>query len=221
MYLLHLFLIKLGFDNDVAFSSILTFLSVVIGFSVTAMSIIAISDFSDELYKMESKDNNDMTLFHDLIHEYKRAVLLFILGVFLILMYYFLLQDSQWTISIVKYDLHVKSFVKELVWCFLLLSLFVLRDYFRCLLGLLCGQLPTDQEKLKNSCKVSFQYYFCFYPVFRITPVTTPNVLKSISPVISVVWYLWFSGARETILSFLCCASTECSINISMHYKAT
>ncbi len=40
---------------------------------------------------------------------------------------------------------------------------------------------------------------FC-YAVFLITHVTTPNVLKSISPVISVVWYLWFSELSDLVL---------------------
>ena len=120
-----LILMKLGFDNDAAFSSILTFLSVIIGFSITAMSIIAVSDFSDDLYMMESNENNDMTLFHELVQEYKRAVLLFVFTVFLILVYYFMPKDNQWLVTLPQYELYLKAFVKELVWCFSLLSLFV------------------------------------------------------------------------------------------------
>ena len=85
-----LLMTKWNFDNSSAFTSILTFLSIIAGFSITALSIIETSNFSKELYLKESPKNNSLTLLHELISIFKNATLLFIITIILILLFEFL-----------------------------------------------------------------------------------------------------------------------------------
>lgn len=58
-----LLIAKLDYANTKAFDYIITFLSIATGFNVTALSIVANSQFSSRLYAIEAKDDNSKTLF--------------------------------------------------------------------------------------------------------------------------------------------------------------
>lgn len=60
----------LHFDNSATFGHILTFLSITTGFTITALSIIATSNFSKDLYKKEAPDDNSKSLLHQLVGKF-------------------------------------------------------------------------------------------------------------------------------------------------------
>jgi len=73
--------------NDKAFSDIVTFISISTGFCVTALSIIATSDFSKSLYQKEVKGDNSKTLLHQLVGSFKYSVFIFTATICIILLY--------------------------------------------------------------------------------------------------------------------------------------
>lgn len=83
LFIILIFSIKLNL-NIKAFDVIATFLSITTGFTITALSIIATSPFSKNLYNQESKKNNSKTLLHELVDNFKISMLLFITTISLI-----------------------------------------------------------------------------------------------------------------------------------------
>ena len=71
--------------NSKAFDVVATFLSITTGFTITALSIIATSPFSKNLYEQESKVNNSKTLLHELVDKFKTSMILFIVTITLII----------------------------------------------------------------------------------------------------------------------------------------
>ena len=71
--------------NMKAFDVVATFLSITTGFTITALSIIATSPFSKNLYNQESKKNNSKTLLHELVDKFKTSMNLFITTISLII----------------------------------------------------------------------------------------------------------------------------------------
>jgi hypothetical protein len=69
------------------YSLIFTFQSIIIGFTVTSLSIIVSSPFSKKLYKSQSKVNNSETLLHEFLHEILFATIIFIVPLLLILLH--------------------------------------------------------------------------------------------------------------------------------------
>jgi len=120
--LIILLLTKWNYDNSGAFASILTFLSIIAGFSITALSIIETSDFSKELYLKESPRNNSLTLLHELISIFKNSTLVFIITIILILFFVFL-PDLKWIILTTKnYCITFNILLKGLIWYMTILS---------------------------------------------------------------------------------------------------
>jgi hypothetical protein len=64
--------------NSEVFDIIATFLSITIGFTITALSIIATSQFSKRLYKVESDKDNSKSLLHILVDSFKKSTIFFI-----------------------------------------------------------------------------------------------------------------------------------------------
>ena len=75
---------KINLNSNV-FSTIATFLSITIGFTITALSIIATSKFSKKLYEVESDEDNSKTLLHVLVHAFKKSTVFFIITIALII----------------------------------------------------------------------------------------------------------------------------------------
>lgn len=70
--------------NIKAFDVIANFLSITTGFTITALSIIATSPFSKNLYNQESIKNNSKTLLHVLVDNFKTSMFFFIITIGLI-----------------------------------------------------------------------------------------------------------------------------------------
>lgn len=76
-------------DMPSVFNTIGVLLSVLIGFTMTSLSIIATSKFSSRLYKMECCEDNSKTLLHELVNEFYNKILLFVLTLSLIILCFF------------------------------------------------------------------------------------------------------------------------------------
>lgn len=74
-------------DKDYKFEEVLTFLSIVLGFTFTGMTLISGSEFSKKLYKLESKSNNSLTQLHELVGIYYFNAKLFIVNSVLIILF--------------------------------------------------------------------------------------------------------------------------------------
>jgi hypothetical protein len=116
----------LNFDNSSAFDTVATFLSITIGFTITALSIIATSAFSKELYKTEYEKDNSKTLLHVLINLFKTSTFIFILTIGLILIYKFIPipKTVNPTFYIKTYPVSFYILLKSTIWCLTILSFF-------------------------------------------------------------------------------------------------
>jgi hypothetical protein len=119
-----------NFDNDDSFSSIVTFLSITTGFSTTALSIIAISNFSKSLYLIESKGNNSSTLLHELVSKFKTATLVFVFTIALILIYGFLPEQNNCLFWICSCKITFSVIMKGSIWYLTGLSFVLFFDMF-------------------------------------------------------------------------------------------
>lgn len=80
-----IFIFSMNVDLNIkAFDVVATFLSITTGFTITALSIIATSPFSKNLYDLESRKNNSKTLLHELVDKFKISMILFIVTISLI-----------------------------------------------------------------------------------------------------------------------------------------
>lgn len=73
-----------------AFGHIITFLSIITGFCITALSIIASSNFAKALYKKEDPKDNSKTLLHNLTNMFANCILSATIGIVLILSSFYL-----------------------------------------------------------------------------------------------------------------------------------
>lgn len=76
--------------TESAFGNIITFFSIIIGFCVTALSIISTSNFANDLYKKEDSEDNSKTLLHNLVDAFTKCALGATLTIILILLSYYL-----------------------------------------------------------------------------------------------------------------------------------
>lgn len=110
--------------NNKAFDVVATFLSITTGFTITALSIIATSPFSKNLYEQESKKNNSKTLLHELVDKFKISMLLFIVTISFII-YLNLFNDNYVakSITIFKNTTTIIVIVKSTILYLSILSL--------------------------------------------------------------------------------------------------
>lgn len=90
-----MFSVFLKFENTKLFDVIANFLSITIGFTITALSIIATSPFSRRLYQIQSDTDNGQSLLHVLIKDFKHATLIFIVTIVLIVVLYYYPDDYK------------------------------------------------------------------------------------------------------------------------------
>ena len=113
------------------FDWMINFISISIGFSVTALSVVATSNFSQVLYKKQSNQNNKTQL-HELVGLFKTANLLFIFNIPLIFGYSLFLRD--WVISQTLFlyglTLNLLHFFDSIIWSFLFLSIYYFYKLF-------------------------------------------------------------------------------------------
>lgn len=121
---------QLNTDNN--FEMMMSFMSITIGFSITALSMIATSVFSKKLYKIEDQRNNSRTLLHILVNTFKLSTFLFIGNIFLIFLYSILTKNFLAT-NLVSYQLGLSSertevslenFFQAIIWTTLFLSIY-------------------------------------------------------------------------------------------------
>lgn len=107
-------------SND--FGSIITFLSIVSGFTITSLSIIATSNFSTNLYKIEDPTDNSKTLLHTLVNKIIVSISTTTLIIFLILLYPFL-KKADYTIAFYKTEISIIRFLGSMIWILTVFSL--------------------------------------------------------------------------------------------------
>ena len=114
------------------FEMMMSFMSITIGFSITALSITASSAFSKKLYQIENPKNNGETLLHKLINTFKASTFLCISNILLIFLYSIATRAFLET-SLVPYQLRLLNESKEisvehifqaLIWGTLFLSIY-------------------------------------------------------------------------------------------------
>lgn len=115
-----------NFENSNAFDTVATFLSITIGFTITALSIIATSSFSKELYKTEDEKDNSKTLLHVLINLFKTSTLIFISTIGLILAYKFIVIPKKVDpiFFIKSYPITFSILLKSTIWCLTIISFY-------------------------------------------------------------------------------------------------
>lgn len=126
IYILLVFLLStyLQLDNSEYFSDIITLLSVTLGFSITAMSIIATSNFSKELYKKESTHNNSKTLLHILIDRFRKSIFIFLITLISILIFLYVKKLDFISYDFWKTEISVKSVMIGNIWYLTILSIY-------------------------------------------------------------------------------------------------
>lgn len=121
-FFIFLVVLTLTNANDKAFSDIVTFVSITTGFSVTALSIIATSDFSKSLYQKEVKGDNSQTLLHQLVNNFKTSIFIFTFNIVLILIYK-LLDVKSFTVQISSHTFDLVKLFASIIWFFTSLSI--------------------------------------------------------------------------------------------------
>ncbi len=129
--LIFLFATYLNFDNSSTFEYILTFLSVTIGFTITALSIIANSKFSKDLYKKEAPDDNSKTLLHQLVGKFEKSVITFVLIIILILIFSFTKPVEIFCFDFWNTQISFKSLLSSIIWLLTFLSIYYFIDLLK------------------------------------------------------------------------------------------
>ncbi len=118
--------IYFDYDNSKAFEYIITFLSVAVGFNVTALSIIANSNFSARLYSLEDEKDNSKTLLHVLIGKFRKSISLFLITIVLILIFFFIEGDVKGAFhkefTIMSNTFNTPKILKAIIWYFTIIS---------------------------------------------------------------------------------------------------
>ncbi len=118
----------LHFDNSATFGHILTFLSVTIGFTITALSIIATSNFSKDLYKKEAPDDNSKSLLHQLVGKFEISTLTFASAIILILIYSLIEPATIKEYSFFNTTISFKTILSGLIWFLTFWSIWLFLD---------------------------------------------------------------------------------------------
>jgi hypothetical protein len=126
-----LFSTELDYDNTNSFDTISTFLSILVGFTVTAMSIIATSSFSKHLYKLEDENDNSKTLLHILVGQFRTSTFAFISTVGLILLFKFLPKETVILFTVKSYSISFNVIVKATIWYMTIISFITFFSLFK------------------------------------------------------------------------------------------
>lgn len=109
--------------NYKSFEVIATFLSIFIGFCFTALSIVSTSKFSKKLFQLESINNNSKTLLHELIDEFKYAIIYSSICIIQIIIY-FTLDETDKYILFENSHITIKFLLSYLIILFTIISFF-------------------------------------------------------------------------------------------------
>jgi hypothetical protein len=125
------------FDNSEAFDKILSFLSITTGFTITALSIMATSTFSKELYKQEDPNNNSKTLLHNITGSFENSTFTFIGTIVLILLFSYIKPEPKTVsiymkeITLLNVNYSIKSLLISTIWYFTILSFWRFIELFK------------------------------------------------------------------------------------------
>lgn len=110
-------------DSIDAFNSIITFLSIIIGFCITALSIFATSNFAKQLYKQEDPNDNSKTLLHNLTNSFKYCIVSSSTTIIAILLFYYI--GNIFLLGKVYFNslFSLKSVLIGIVWYLTILSI--------------------------------------------------------------------------------------------------
>lgn len=130
--------------SSASFEMMLSFMSITIGFSVTALSLVASSSFSKVLYGKSGKSNNKTQL-HDLIDLFKQANSLFLLNIMLIFFHSWFSQDwlKSVSVSVKGVVLNLSHLFGAIVWGLLILSIIVFFELF----NMFCSYIIQEAKK--------------------------------------------------------------------------
>ncbi len=125
----------LNFDNDKFFGDIVTFIAILVGFSITSLTIIANSQFSKHLLHLDNPKNNGETLLHDLIGKFRWSTIIFILTVIVIFIYNFIGTNIHFiTHSLFGFNYTYRGLLNSTIWYFTLLSIIKFIELFKMIL---------------------------------------------------------------------------------------
>lgn len=111
-------------ENSVeAFSHIITFLSIITGFCITALSIIATSNFAKDLYKIEDPKNNSKTILHNLINTFTKCIITSSSTIILILISYYISDIKFQIFQLLNLNISLKTIIVGLIWYFTIISI--------------------------------------------------------------------------------------------------
>lgn len=109
--------------TDLAFGHIITFLSIITGFCITALSIIATSNFAKELYKQEDQKNNSKTLLHNLIDAFKNCILSSSITIVLIIFSYYVSDIVFCKLIFLNTYISFETVIIGTIWYFTIFSI--------------------------------------------------------------------------------------------------
>ena len=126
-------------DTSDTFEMMMGFMSIIIGFSVTALSIVATSNFSKTLYKIEDKTDNSKTLLHNLVDVFKTSTGFFIVNIISIFVYSifsndWLIKTNGFIPDLFELPLNkvsVANILQALIWSLLVISIFEFYHLFK------------------------------------------------------------------------------------------
>lgn len=121
----------LHFENSSTFAHILTFLSVTTGFTITALSIIATSSFSKDLYKNEAPNDNSKTLLHQLVGKFEKSTLTFATAITLILIFSFIEPIELRNYKFWNTQISIKSILSSVIWFLTFLAIWFFIDLLK------------------------------------------------------------------------------------------
>jgi len=129
--IIFLFATYLHFGNSKTFENILTFLSVTIGFCITALSIIATSSFAKDLYKQEAPNDNSKTLLHQLVGKFTNSTIAFVTAITIILIYSFIEPIDVKIFKFWHTQISIKSILSGVIWYLTFLSIWFFIDLIK------------------------------------------------------------------------------------------
>ena len=102
---------------------IATALSIMLGFTVTALSIIGTSKFSKELYRLET-ENNSQSMLHELINLFQRNMKIYIASIGAVITYSYFFDNEIYLIDLENCKFSLNQILNGIVFTLVLLSFY-------------------------------------------------------------------------------------------------
>ncbi len=133
-------------ETSSSFEMMMGFMSITIGFSVTALSVVASSKFSKTLYGKQGSSNNKTQL-HDLIDLFKNANFLFLFNIAIIFIHSWFSNGWLKTLGLVikEKSWNLGHLFEGLIWAILCVSIF---EFYK-LFNMFCMYIIQEAQKEK------------------------------------------------------------------------